>query len=54
MAHGIRCQRCGHQEAEHAYPKQYTGVCKYYVSPDPKAEQQIWDDERKRDGARAR
>jgi hypothetical protein len=46
MAHGFRCKRCGGQQTEHLYPLDYPGVCKFYVSPDPRAEREMWQIER--------
>jgi hypothetical protein len=46
MAHGFRCKRCGAQQTEHLFPLDYPGVCRFYISPDWKAEAIMWQIER--------
>lgn len=33
MAFGVECERCGYIQTAHAFPHEYPGACRHYVSP---------------------
>lgn len=44
MAFAFECKRCGYQQAAHDFPDDYPNVCRSYISPNAKAEAELWEE----------